>query len=570
MDDLNKRLREIENRLTAIENKLNISSPSLFPNSSKQPPPPPPFKPSSQTYVPSPFSVWLKENWLESIGIFLIILAIGWFVSYAFANNWIGETARVSLGIISGAIIYSTGLWLLRRQPKGGKVLIILGEAIVITAFFAAHQFYSILPTFHTFAFMLAVVSLTAIIAIKNNFEDLGLSSMIFAAIIPMLINADSPNSIFLMLYVLMIDVVALWMWTMRGWGKTFYIAWLATFVYSFSLVTIHERLSANFFVWAFYLIFFLPIAFSIYRRRLPSLPLKGAFILLTLPFTFMFWINYLTQFPWNAVSYFTASLLWAALGYSMAKGWDQIESKSSTIKYLLGTIIGFSAIILLFSATYEFTHYFFLYPISSHASTLLYFIEIVAAISIGYFILQSPAASSYFSLAFIIPLSILWGLDIFLSILYAPFLSLEFAILCTALVSFFIAAIINRKALLQSEVSPLQELILALLWIMTGISAMILVWNICHQIFPTDNIARGIALVVYIIAAETLIYIGKLKQLKNLRLGGIAVILFVVFRLLGEEVWEMPIIVRTITFIVIGLLLIGTAFFDKNIRANK
>lgn len=557
MDDLNERLRKIENRLTSIEDKLNVQPP----NSSKQPPLPP-FKPSPQTYVRSSLILWFKENWLVSIGIFLIILAISWFISYAFANDWIRETTRVFFGFISGFIIYSTGLWLLRKQPKGGQALIILGEVIAISVFFAGHQAYSLLPTFSTFLLMLVVVNVTAIIAIKNDLESLGLSSIIFAAMIPMLLNMDSPHSIFLMLYVLIIDIAALWMWTMRGWGKTFHIAWLTTFIYSFSLVTIHDQLSTNLFVWAFYLIFFLSIAFPIYRKKLPSLPLKGTFILLTLNFAFTFWIDYLTPFPWNVISYFIASLMSTVLGYSMVKGWNQIEPKDSTLKDALGTIIGFCAITLLFMATYRFTNHFFLYPISSDATTLLYFIETTAAISIGYFILKSPAVSSYFSLSFIIPLSILWNNP--LSILYAPFLSLKFAILCTAAISFLIAAKINRKALLDSEASTPKKFILVWLWIMTSIFAMMLVWNICHQIFPTDSIARGCALVIYIITAEAFIYIGNLKQLKNLRIGGIAMILFVIFQLLAEEVWKMPIVVRMITFIVIGLLLIVTAFFNK------
>lgn len=564
MDVFNERLRKIENRLTIIEEKLNIQSPSLSPNSSKQPPPPP-LKPSPQTDVPFSLILWLKENWLVSIGIFLIILAIGWLISYAFTNDWIGETTQVFLGFISGVIIYSTGLWLLKKQTKGGQALIILGEAVAISACFAGHQVYSLLPTLSAFLLMLTVVNVTAIIAIKNDLAGLGLSSIIFAAMIPMLLDVDSPSSIFLMLYVLIIDIAALWMWTMRGWGKTFYIAWLMTFIYSFSLVTIPDQLSANFFVWAFYLIFFLSIAFPIYRKKLPSLPLKGTFILLTLNFAFTFWIDYLTSFPWNVISYFTASLMSTVLGYFMAKYWNQIEPKDSLIKDILGIIIGFSAIAFLFMATYKLTHHFFLYPVSSDAITLLYFVETTAAISIGYFILKSPAVSSYFSLFFIIPLSILWNNP--LEILYAPLLSLKFAILCTALISFLIAAQINRKALLHSKAPMPQKIILIWLWIMTSIFAIMLVWNICHQIFPTDSIARGSALVIYMITAEALIYIGNLKQLKNLRIGGIAIILFVIFQLLGEEVWKMPIVVRMITFIVIGLLLIGTAFFDKKYK---
>lgn len=567
MDNLNERLKKIEDRLDAIECTLNIQPSLVFSTSSNQPPPPPP-KPSPQIDRLSPIGLWLKENWLVSIGIFLIILAGVWFISYAFANDWIGETARVSLGFISGAIIYSTGLWLMRTQPRGGQALIILGEAIAIVALFAAHQVYFLLPALHAFLLMFAIVTLTASMAIKNNLEDLGLFSIIFAAIIPVLIASDSPNSIFLMLYVLIIDAAALWMWIRRGWGQTFYIAWLATLAYSFALDTIDELWIAYFFVWIFYLIFFLSIAIPIYRKKLPDLHLKGSYILLTLTFAFIFWIDSLTAFPLNVISYFIASLLLTALGYSMARNWDQIEPNSSTMKYSLGKIIGFSTIVFIFMATHKLTYYLFLYPASSELQTLSYFIEITVAIAIGYFVLYSPAVPAYLSLAFIIPLSLVW--NHYQSVLYAPFLSLKFAILCTAIVSLFVAAKINRRALLHAQDSPFQELVLNLLWVLTGIFAMILVWNICHHIFPTDNIARGTALIIYIIAAEALIYVGNVKQLENLRIGGLTLILFVIFRLLTEEVWQMPIVVRTITFVIIGLLLIGTAFFDKKYKGSS
>ena len=68
----------------------------------------------------------------------------------------------------------------------------------------------------------------------------------------------------------------------------------------------------------------------------------------------------------------------------------------------------------------------------------------------------------------------------------------------------------------------------------------------------------------IYVIAGEALIYIGNVKQFKNLRYGGMLIIILVILRLFLDEIWMMPIIIRIITFIVTGFLLIGTAWFDK------
>ena len=98
----------------------------------------------------------------------------------------------------------------------------------------------------------------------------------------------------------------------------------------------------------------------------------------------------------------------------------------------------------------------------------------------------------------------------------------------------------------------------------------MLLIWNIFDQICPIDYLARGSALVTYVIIAEFLIHVGHQKQLAQLRMGGIAIIVFVTLRLLLIEVSKMPMIARVATFLVVGLLLIGTTFFDKKYKDKE
>jgi hypothetical protein len=416
---------------------------------------------------------------------------------------------------------------------------------------------------------MLTLLSVTALIAIKNNLESLGLSSIIFSVWIPLLVGGFS-DPIFLMLYVLMIDLAALWMLIKRGWGVSFHIAWLATFFYAFNLVRMQSYLISNVFLWTFYLTFFLPIAFPIYRKKLPNLPLKGSFILVTLMMGFAFWIHDLTLFPWNTLSYFTGSLSFALLGYLICQNWDEIESQNPSMKYVLGSIAGFSALAWLFIGTYKVNHYFFSYKTCFEVQTLLVLLETVGALFIGYFVLKSPLFCAYVSLFLLIPLGFIVNHPA--SFLYAPLFSLKFAILCAAIFSFFMGGVINRKALIED--SLFQKVIVNWLSITTGILVMMLIWNLCQEIISSDNVARGVSLVSYVIIGEGMIYFGDLKGLKNVRMGGVAMISFVIFQLLVEEVWKMPIPIRMVTFVVIGLLLIATAFFGKKnykgVRENK
>ena len=41
------------------------------------------------------FFSWLAKDWPMKVGAFLVISAIGWFVSYAFRNDWISPEGRV-------------------------------------------------------------------------------------------------------------------------------------------------------------------------------------------------------------------------------------------------------------------------------------------------------------------------------------------------------------------------------------------------------------------------------------------------------------------------------------------
>ena len=62
----------------------------------------------------------IGENWLNKIGIAILVIGIGFFVKYAIDQNWIGEVGRVAIGIGTGAADLKT------RAPKQYAVYKIL------------------------------------------------------------------------------------------------------------------------------------------------------------------------------------------------------------------------------------------------------------------------------------------------------------------------------------------------------------------------------------------------------------------------------------------------------------
>lgn len=55
---------------------------------------------------------FLKQNALSVIGIFTLVLGIGYFVKYAIDRNWIGESGRVTIGFVTGLALIGLGHWL--------------------------------------------------------------------------------------------------------------------------------------------------------------------------------------------------------------------------------------------------------------------------------------------------------------------------------------------------------------------------------------------------------------------------------------------------------------------------
>jgi len=90
-----------------------------------------------------------------------------------------------------------------------------------------------------------------------------------------------------------------------------------------------------------------------------------------------------------------------------------------------------------------------------------------------------------------------------------------------------------------------------------------LLVWLTLHSVLIQD-VATMVSLTIYTIVGLVLFIRSGVTNSVTLRFGGIALLGFVVFRLLIVEVWQMELTGRIITFFVIGLLLISTAFMGR------
>jgi len=557
-----ERFRNIEERLLSLEKKLNTSTLSI-----SQAPQQTPITPdASQAHIPvdeqpSRLSEWIKENWLMSLGIFLVLLSVSWFVGYAFSNNLLGTTARICLVFTAGITSYILGLKLLRKTFNGGQALIILGESMLIMTIFAGYQLYDLFTPTTAFALMVTITALTTMLAVLKDLEGLGFVSILATAYIPYFVYGSVYNIFFLVNYILLLDIGALVMLLMQGWGWVFHAALFATLCYSPWFIAFENPENIYIYSTVFYLLFYIPSALTAIDKIKNKLQRKGAAIILISTLTLLEFTKRFSHFEWSAIHYMALAILSFIFSYKFAKNFEKINYKTS-LKYILGVCFAYSTMIFT-TATIESI----IFPYGSEVELIGYFAQATMAIVIAKFVLKSAHGTAGLALYFIEPLYILAYK--YPEILYVSLNTIDFVILCVSAISLSIGGSLLYTFEDSAKFTRFHKVVLGSLVIFAGLSLMSIVWNLCHNFTVNDSVARSLALTFYILMGEVLIYLGNLKKIKRFRQGGIAIIVLVILRLFSIELWEMPIVIRSITFVVTGLLLIGTAWWDKKASQN-
>jgi len=224
-----RRLRELVElmnvRLATVEGAKEIPAPTPEPT-----PAPPTAEAPAPEAAPRPAAKvkeWeqiLGGNWLARIGIFAIIIGAGFFLKYAFDQNWLGPLARVILGAVGGLGMLGGGHYWRRRYPTFAQAISGGGIALLYLSVFAAFAIFNLIP-FPVAAVLALVVSVaSAVLALRYNSMALAIISIIGAFIAPFILAASTTGapqaaeSFWLLVYVMVVDLGVLWLSSFRNW----------------------------------------------------------------------------------------------------------------------------------------------------------------------------------------------------------------------------------------------------------------------------------------------------------------------------------------------------------------
>jgi len=486
------------------------------------------------------FTEWLKDDWLMKLGAFLFIIGIGWFVTYAFMNNWIGPVGRITLGLLAGVAVMAVGVWRMRSFKNQGAVLIALGGAIVVITTIAGREMYGFFTPVSSLGIIFLTTVFAAFASVKYESRALAALSMVLGYFAPSLAGGiDGDMASFVYLFV--VSSAILWVAAFTGWRflattSLGFVAWLSFVGGAPDNIWI---------LFAFVALYFATNVAAVVKsgktNQADVVTAAGLSILL------VSWILAASLPVWHSL----LTVGWAALFVLAAFIVFQI-TKNKELVFIYSGI----AVALLGVATAM--------ELSGTALTLAYTFEIAALVFATLFVTGGVKQAQKVSALFILP-GVL-SIESFISSAWnSGFLNRDFFVLLSFSAVFLVLGFLMIKMIKKENSEYVKQRDVAVTILVVGaLYALALLWLSLHAVYGRD-VATTVALVIYTLLGIGAYVKGKFGEIKALYISGSVLLGFVVVRLLLIEAWRLDMSGKIVVFLLVGALLVGTAFIGRS-----
>ena len=156
-----------------------------------------------------------REEWetliggkmLNRVGALALVLGVGFFLKYAFDNDWLNETARVVLGGAAGLLLIGIGHRFHRRHMGVfAQGLTGAGAAILYLSIYAAYDFYHLVPQPVAFLLMALVTAAALFLSLNYDARTVALLGWAGGFLTPFLLVTADLNTPGLFAYVTLLD----------------------------------------------------------------------------------------------------------------------------------------------------------------------------------------------------------------------------------------------------------------------------------------------------------------------------------------------------------------------------
>ncbi len=507
--------------------------------------------PKSTQEVPEVYATnffdWILVDWLQKLGGLLFVIGFGWLTTYAFINNWIGPIELIALCLVISIIFILIGFWRVRSHANQGGVFMTVGLISVLATIFSARTFYDLFTPETALALMFLAAVTTTYASVHYRVRWLAFASLIGAAGAPMLTGSPDSNFLQLFIYLFVVVVGCVWVVAITGERAITLAALIMVGLYSLPhLMQLGGRGTESpevllLMSFAFALVFFATNTLGILYARLTDDQSVADLVSATLTGLFVSaWIIRIAPDEWQSL----LVTLWAMVFTLGSFAVYKITNNNKAF-YVYGAV----GVALLGIAT----------SIEFSGPTLVIALTLEAAlVTLLTMMLRGATPALRVSMIFLIPMMLSFSsMDSFAwrdSIMHADFFVLfTLAASLLGLGTFF--------ALVKHEDSDAVQLAIGQI-IVGSLYAYALLWLSLHALLD-DTTAVVMSLIIYTIIGIVVYVVGQVQNWNAWRVYGGVLVGAVVVRILLVDIWNMDMAGKIVTFLVIGTLLMSTAFFQ-------
>ncbi|MGO4710550.1 DUF2339 domain-containing protein [Chryseobacterium sp. 2TAF14] len=180
----------------------------------------------------APLFDFIKHNILTIVGIFTLVLGIGYFVKYAIDKNWIGENARMGIGFLAGFILIIVAHFIRKNYSIFSSIVTGGGIAVLYFTTTIAFREYHLFAQNTAFIIICAITLLSIFLSYRYNSETLIIFSLFGGFLAPLMISTGQSNYVFLFTYLSLLNIGMLVTVYLKNWKSVGWIAFIFTAVY--------------------------------------------------------------------------------------------------------------------------------------------------------------------------------------------------------------------------------------------------------------------------------------------------------------------------------------------------
>jgi len=190
---------------------------------------------ASQPKEKSSWEKFIGENLINKVGIIITIIGAAIGVKYSIDNQLLSPLVRICLGYLLGAALLGFGIKLKRKYLNYSAVLVSGSIAILYFITFAGYSFYALIPQMVAFLMMLLFTGFSVFVSIYYNRQVIAHIGLVGAYAIPFLLSENSGNTLFLFIYMAIINIGILCIAYKKYWKPLYFSSFALTWIIFFS-----------------------------------------------------------------------------------------------------------------------------------------------------------------------------------------------------------------------------------------------------------------------------------------------------------------------------------------------